>query len=210
MADENQKGVNAPWTYFAAKEMLVRLAEQLSHNRTDSEFNGNEALLGQCITHATDRASVVFDVMLRNVRYTPETFVEWLWSTHPGGYERHLQRRWNNPLFPAERRKVTATDVYHAWIEDGHAMDALRDGVKDLLKEWQDGSSGNCRDLSWCNAMLKKVDELIGAYGKIGGDPIVLQTLQSARRHIIEWWKEGLTGDEERLQALEHAEQKWH
>lgn len=209
MTDENQKGANMPWTYFAANEMLVRLAEQLSHNKTDGEFKGNEVLLGQCIAHATDRASEVFDVMLRNVRYTPETFEEWLWSTHPGGYERHLQRRWNNPLFRAERCKVTASDVYHAWIKDDAAMDALRVRVKDLLAEWQDISSGNCNDLGWCNDMLKKVEELITAYYKIGGDAVVLETLQSARRHVIEWWKEGLAGDEERLQALERAEQKW-
>ena len=38
----------------------------------------------------------------------------------------------------------------------------------------------------------------------------MLQTLQSARRQVIEWWKEGLAGDEERLQALERAEQEWN
>jgi hypothetical protein len=209
MTDENQKGANMPWTYFAAKEMLVRLVEQLQHNKTDGEFKGNEVLLGQCIAYATDKASVVFDVMLRNVHYAPETFVEWLWSTHPGGYERHLQRRCNNPLFPAERRKITAADVYHAWIKDDAAMDVLRARVKDLLAEWQDVSSGNCTDLDWCDDMRKKVDELIGAYHKVGGDPVVLETLQSARRHVIEWWKEGLADNSEGLQTLELAEQQW-
>lgn len=206
---ENKKGANMPWTYFAAKEMLAKLAEQLQHNKANDEFEGNEVLLSQCISHSTDRASEVFDVMLRNVRYTPETFEEWLWSTHPGGYERHMQRRWNNPLFRDERRKVAATDVYHAWIKDGAAMDALEGRVKDLLAEWQDVSSGNCNDLGWCNNMLKKVNELITAYYKIGGDAVVLETLQSARRHVIEWWKEGLANNSEGLQALELAEQKW-
>ncbi|MDO9233581.1 MAG: hypothetical protein Q8N02_00315 [Methylotenera sp.] len=207
--DENKQGANMPWTYFAAKEMLVKLREQLQHNKADDDFKGNEVLLSQCISHATDRASEVFDVMLRNVRYMPETFEEWLWSTHPGGYERHMQRRWNNPLFRDERRKVMVADVYSAWIKDSAAIDELEVRVQDLLAEWQDGPSNKCNDLEWCYDNLKKVDELITAYYKIGGDLVVLETLQSARRHVIEWWKEGLADNSEGLQALELAEQKW-
>ena len=200
--DENQKGSNMPWTYFAAKEMLVRLAEQLQQNKVDGEFQGNEALLGKCIAHATDKASAVFDTMLRNVCYTSETFEEWLWSTRPGGHERHLQRRWNNPLFTADRRKVTAADVYHAWIKDSEAIEALTVRVEELFREWAEVSAGN-------HSMLKRVDELIASYCKIGGDTVVLETLQSARRHVIEWWKESLADNSEKQQALELAEQKW-
>ena len=88
-------------------------------------------------------------------------------------------------------------------------MGALEGKVKDLLAEWQDGPSTKCNDLKWCNDNLTKVNELITAYYKIGRDTAVLETLQSARRHVIEWWKEGLANNSEGLQALELAEQKW-
>lgn len=211
MTDENRKGANMPWTYFAANEMLVRLAEQLSHNKTDGEFKGNEVLLGQCIAHATDRASEVLDVMLRNVRYTPETFEEWLWSTHPGGYERHLQRRWNNPLFRAERRKVTASDVYHAWIKDGVALDELEAKVNTFLKAQPTDLPPDWAE--WCNGTRAKVDELLDEPYKIGGNiGKTVSTLQYIRSHTIETWRAGLTGDQKGLEALEHAEEemkKW-
>ena len=209
MVKGNEKSVNASWTYFVAKEMFARLSDQLYKKRADGEFNGNETLLGQCIAHATDKASLVFGGLLRNVGYMPETFVEWIWSTHPGGHERHLQRRWNNPLFPVERQQVNAADVYHACIEDSRVIDALRNEAQDLFATWTNDSFGNCNDTGWCHEMLNKVNELIGIYYKIGGDPVVLQTLKTARNHVIEWWTQALVGDKERLKSLELAEQKW-
>jgi hypothetical protein len=208
--DENQKK-GTPWTHFAAIDMLVSIAEQPYYNKTDGKFDGNEVLLSRCIAHATDRASVVFDVMLRNVSYTPDKFVEWLWSTHPGGYERHLQRRWNNPLFPPERRKVTAADVYHAWIKDSAAMDELEAKVNTFLKAQPDDLPLNWTE--WCNDTRAKVDELLDEPYKIGGNiGEIVSTLQYVRSRAIATWKAGLASDQKALEALEHAEEemkKW-
>jgi len=200
-----------PWTQFAAIDMLDSIAEQPYYNKTDGKFDGTEMLLSRCIAHATDRASVVFSVMLRNVGYNPDNFVEWLWSTHPGGYERHLQRRWNNPLFPQERQRIAAADVYQAWIKDGAALDELETKVNAFLKTQPDDLPLDWT--AWRNDTRAKVDKLLDEPYKIGGDiGEIVSALQYVRSRAIETWTAGLASDQKALQALEHAEEemkKW-
>lgn len=42
------------------------------------------------------------------------------WQDTPGCFERHLQRRYRNPLFPAERREITSEELKEARIKDDH------------------------------------------------------------------------------------------
>lgn len=44
------------------------------------------------------------------------------YSDQPGFHERHLQRRQNNPLFPAERRSVSQQDIHTAQRLDREAF----------------------------------------------------------------------------------------
>jgi hypothetical protein len=56
-----------------------------------------------------------------------------VFSETPGAYERHLRRRWRNPLFPAGRRTVTAADVKHARLQDLEAARAVEKEFRDIL-----------------------------------------------------------------------------
>ena len=130
--------------------------------------------------------------------------IEWNWSAHLGGYERHLQRRWNNPLFPVAQRKITAEDVYLARKKDETAINSLRQQVANLHLTWPDELP--VAYVNWCHAMREKVDELSDSYYKVGGDASVLKMLQQMRHCVIETWKAGLKNNSEGLAALEHAE----
>ncbi len=57
-----------------------------------------------------------------------------VFSETPGAYERHLRRRWRNPLFPAPRRVVTADDVKHARLQDLEAARAVEKEFRDILE----------------------------------------------------------------------------
>lgn len=55
------------------------------------------------------------------------------WQQCPGCFERHLQRRFNNPLFAQEKRKVTLRELELARIKDRSDRDAFIAKIKD---EW--------------------------------------------------------------------------
>jgi hypothetical protein len=58
---------------------------------------------------------------------------EIVWSARPGCFERHLQRRHRNPLFPPERRRVSAAELEEARRRDASELESLRRQVSELL-----------------------------------------------------------------------------
>lgn len=127
------------------------------------------------------------------------------WSEHPGGYERHLQRRFNNQLFREARRHVTSYDVEEAKIKDKLTMDSLllkiiefnNNQPDELPIEWQE----------YCAETRKKVDELFSEVYKVGGDiEYLVDILTKYRNRAIGSWKAGISGNAEALENLEKAE----
>lgn len=57
------------------------------------------------------------------------TFLE-----HPGIRERHLQRRYHNPLFPAARRAVSSAELQQARAEDHAELEAFHQQFQALLE----------------------------------------------------------------------------
>ena len=136
--------------------------------------------------------------------------VTWRWSDNPGGYERHIQRRWNNPLFPKERRQITADDVYSARAKDEQAISPLVERVASIQRDWPAELPLNF--LSWCHETRETVDNLLSSYYKIGGNADVLKLLQHMRHCVISTWRTGRANNPEGLSALEEAEKemaKW-
>ena len=56
-------------------------------------------------------------------------------NDHPGCHERHLRRRYRNPLFPPAARNVTRHDVEQARRQDARERSAFDAAFTSLLKE---------------------------------------------------------------------------
>lgn len=57
------------------------------------------------------------------------------WSEAPGCFERHLQRRYRNPLFPLERRRIAIADVITARARDEVDLKELELRIKSLFEK---------------------------------------------------------------------------
>src|ERR1700741_5454027 len=57
----------------------------------------------------------------------------------PGCFERHLQRRRQNPLFPADRQDVSHSDIQHAQQRDKEERVALRSRILEVLRPLMEG-----------------------------------------------------------------------
>src|SRR5437879_5488623 len=72
--------------------------------------------LGVAREHDEDRHPDLIKKQLDTIHEKHPTPIAW--SSRPGCFERHLQRRHNNPLFPPSRRIVTQEEVTAAHIAD--------------------------------------------------------------------------------------------
>lgn len=63
------------------------------------------------------------------------------WSPEPGCFERHLQRRLNNPIFPKHRRSVLPTEIVEARWRDCVEKEHLKKGVLALVETMIEGPS---------------------------------------------------------------------
>lgn len=90
------------------------------------------------------------------------------WHEMPGCFERHLQRRYNNPLFPLGRRTVSSEELKEARKKDSNDL-------KEFIKQftlWLSGSAklndkSAINDLSHCLQDTQYLAELAFA---VGGD----------------------------------------
>jgi hypothetical protein len=92
-----------------------------------------------------------------------------MWSDRPGCFERHLQRRDANLLFPQERRVVTHKEIEEARERD--RIEQQRFGEK--VKAFAEGIV-NMREqnipMERATSVLKEVQELLEEAASIGGD----------------------------------------
>jgi hypothetical protein len=131
---------------------------------------------------------------------------DWQWLEHPGVFERHLQRRHNNPLFPRERRSITAEDVRMARIKDAEALDVARMEVLAVHAMFDE------RNQAWRPWYLhleetrQRIDAAREHLLGIGGDTAVLdKALMGWRELVFETWRKSLANDADKLRALDEV-----
>lgn len=71
-----------------------------------------------CLSVARVAAQRYFAPEIERKALIPDAEMSISWSPRPGCFERHLQRRYQNPIFPAARRFVTRHDLTTARLTD--------------------------------------------------------------------------------------------
>jgi hypothetical protein len=197
--------VAVPPEYFMALHILVRMPDSPYYNLyTDPEFGGDEWTLAECLVHGKDAAKTFFTPMIEAVTtFDASQFPEWAWRRKPGAYERQLQRRHNNLLFPAARRVVTTADVLAARRQDAADYKALVDKCRAI--EMPETLPRNWND--YLNGIREQVDELKARARQIGGDTTtVTDALNSTRLDFGNVWRECMKNNPEGLRLYEIAE----
>ncbi len=143
-------------------------------------------------------------------------------SPHPGPRERHLRRRYDNPLFPAERQDVSETQLQEAREADekelNHFLRYFRDLVQEAIDLKPEAESETILDLkerldkcyAHCCALPGEKSEIQAAINKLievimkavrqgaANDPIALNKLaeeDTARQMHNELHQFSLTAD---------------
>jgi hypothetical protein len=93
-----------------------------------------------------------------------------IWSRAPGCFERHLQRRFANPLFDANRREVSRAEMQEARVHDLKDVFAITMGYRDLLPQLISAEETTFDELAnrsfRCDALKEKMAQAGGDWAK--------------------------------------------
>jgi hypothetical protein len=181
--------------------------------------------LAECLEHGKSSALQAFVPMVQTLELKPETiaglrlspalspkverpYPELAWSTEPGCYERHLQRRHQNPLFPPASRVVTQEEVDAARTHDAAEAKAFHAEVWELVRASQKLSDP--LTVRQAFEIRQKIDDLMDRAAELGGnlakEEEMLSTLYEALISDVRRGLEQVENDEA-LQRLQKAEE---
>jgi hypothetical protein len=136
------------------------------------------------------------------------------WEENPGCFERHLQRRYNNPLFLTERQKIYGEELKLARAKD-------KIDQKEFLKQYTllvseairlEGNMSN----SDCSKCLQDTQFLLELRASIGGDlEIETAVLEKIESSLMVAMIASLPQGEELLEKAtlsqcQHESPTWH
>jgi len=198
--------VEVPADYRMALYFLLRMKDSPYYNKLDgdTDFHNDDWTLAQCLEYGKDAAVSFFRPMTDAVTsFDVSKFPEWAWRDKPGAHERHLQRRYKNPLFPPARRSVTTAEVLAARRKDAAEYKDVVDksrGIElpeNLPPNWNE-FLGNVRE---------QIDELKDRARQIGGDTSnVMEYLNNLRGNMADVWRACNQHNSEALRIYEEAE----
>lgn len=135
--------------------------------------------------------------------YDNEPHLEW--SANPGFYERQLQRRHNNVLFPFAKRRVSQKDVFIARLLDADEAKAFREqwmGCLEKITGMPDKSS-----VAEMTDLLQELSGLLEKGASIGGDIAeYLKGIREAYKLVVASLYEAFENNQEATDALRTAE----
>lgn len=129
------------------------------------------------------------------------------WSDNPGCFERHLQRKCENPLFTLDKLNVTQREVDLARQKDEQDAVELQEELEKLLRTV--GALPDKCDWKQTSDIREKIDTLLDRAAEVGGElgDSVSITLHELRKVLVDSQKKALADNEEALDALRKAEQ---
>lgn len=197
--------VELPFHWFLSAAFLTKLPESPYFDK--DKLDDADWEIATCLLHASQATPRIWEPMVHHIGpFNAASYPRWKWSEHPGSHERHLQRRYNNPLFAPERRAVTTTDVYYARIKDAQALAEVRRGLTAVGDELKKGDL----PFDWhpfLDGIREQLDELHDQLHQAGGDKELEILCQHMRDHIIETWRAAVGENGSGIEALERAEE---
>lgn len=202
------RSVELPMEYFLATGFLLQESGSPYYGRSNVDFEGNDIKLAVCLRNATEQALPIFKPMVQTLQgFDPSSLPRWKWSASPGALERHLQRRYNNPLFPLHRQVVTSNDVYEARVASYQTVAAIRKELAELAREF-DGHAQ--LPVDWhpiLNGLRERLDVLEDHRLMAGGENESLgHSIAELRGRVMGAWRAALHNNARQLAALENAE----
>ncbi|RKT20331.1 hypothetical protein B0G69_3617 [Paraburkholderia sp. RAU2J] len=199
--------VELPMEFFLAAGFLRLAPESPYAGNEGANLQGNEYKLADCFRHATGEALAVFRPMIVAVDFDAKSLPNWKWSAHPGATERHLQRRYSNPLFPLHRQMVTAHEVYEARLADAQALEDVRNELNEVSRSFSQTNELPLNWQSFLEGYRDQVDRLDERRLVAGGQNAPLgDAIGSLRTDILTTWRASIHKNRHSLAALEQQE----
>jgi hypothetical protein len=197
--------VDVPFEYGMGLYLLIRMHGSPYYGRSDVP-NEISLALAECLEQGRKVVEPLYEQMLSELPSLDVSgFPFWKFGKQPGAHERHLQRRYNNLLFPAERRAICAADVLSARVKDAEALEAAKRSVLEIHKSFEDG--GWLQDLEGTRKRIYAAQERVVGVG--GDDSVIfglLRVLGDWRQFVVEAWRERARDNPQALAALDEAE----
>lgn len=199
--------VELPMEFFLATGTLRLRPDSPYAGNEGASLQGNDYKLADCFRHATEEALSVFRPMIEAVEFDAKSLPNWKWSTRPGAAERHLQRRYSNPLFPLHRQMVTAYDVHEARLADHQALQDIRNELNELSRAFFDKPALPLNWLPYLGGYLEQVDRLDERRLAAGGQNTSLgDAIAALRADILATWRAQIQKNRHSLDALDQDE----
>lgn len=108
------------------------------------------------------------------------------WSKVPGCFERHLQRRDGNILFPPQRRIISAEEIAHARKKDEIDQERFIAAVRNIGTELYNSEDTNPSSTLRDSSSLQKIQTLLEEAASIGGNiQNAIHSLETTEEKII-------------------------
>lgn len=130
------------------------------------------------------------------------------WSQAPGCFERHLQRRYANPLFPHGQRSVTLEDITAAQLKDLHDYNQLRDSFLTFVQKTSELPS--IMSAIRVSSLRQEIERLIERATEIGLLAQEIRTvLVETRRDMLATLRQSVKAYPTALEALDKANRQY-
>jgi hypothetical protein len=205
---QNGQTVALPMEFFLATGFLLQSPDSPYYARPGVDFEGNDIKLAGCLRSATEQALPIFKPMVQAIQgFDARTLPRWKWSAAPGAKERHLQRRYSNPLFPLHRQVVTSSDVYEARVADHQALANIRNELAELAREFYGLTELPADWHPLLNGLRERLDQLEDHRLMAGGENELLGgAIAELRSKVMDVWRSALHNNARHLATLEQAE----